>query len=269
MEGEAMNTACTSNRASGIGLRYTIKDVNDVELIWTEGYAVLAFRLNRMLNELNPDLTHLRLTATEPLSVHGLSYFYRLFREALPAELFSRIPNGTRLVRGPDGEQIEGGSIALRDGERAFPWCIGCTPLGKANPDLDREYMDVTHQLRSFQNDATWFEEHILKPTKAQAAVWKLLFQSWKEQLYENMRTPPTNLTPKQLDIWNVVVEAGHRLTGTQIYEALAVKARALQHRPPSWGMLKQNLAFLNKQRRVLSNRPDTNPPGYGLPEWE
>jgi len=63
--------------------------------------------------------------------------------------------------------------------------------------------------------------------------------------------------------IVQVLREAGHRMTTKEILSALRDK-----HGDASEGTTKQHLAML-VQHKVLNNRQDVTPNGYGLPEWK
>ena len=70
-------------------------------------------------------------------------------------------------------------------------------------------------------------------------------------------------LDGEEQEIVELLIRVGHRPTTTQIldefYRAGKVKGEST---------IKGKLAQLTK-RRVLVNRTDTKPPGYGLPEWD
>lgn len=70
------------------------------------------------------------------------------------------------------------------------------------------------------------------------------------------------DLPPSYQKILEVVREAGKRLTGDEILNALSRK-----YGSASPGMTKQNLAVMRREK-LLTNRTDTDPRGYGLPEW-
>jgi repressor of nif and glnA expression len=69
-------------------------------------------------------------------------------------------------------------------------------------------------------------------------------------------------LEPEEEEIVSLVISVGRRLTTTQILDEFnkrgVVKAEST---------IKGKLAQLTK-RKVLVNRSDTSPKGYGLPEW-
>ena len=173
-----------SRRSSGSpssGGQVTGDDVEAVRSTWETGYSVLVWRLNGHLTELFPSCPGMRLAADEPSTNHGLQHYYLIFREALPATLFSRIPMAIQLRRERPGKPTEQiAKVPLRDHERPFPWCIGLAPLGTATGNLDEEYLDIVHRLRTSGHDAQWFEENVVKPTRAHASVWRGLFEQWQ-----------------------------------------------------------------------------------------
>jgi hypothetical protein len=69
-------------------------------------------------------------------------------------------------------------------------------------------------------------------------------------------------LTDRQDEIVKVIREAGRRLTQEQVLD----KLRA-EHDKVSSGTTYNYLAALVRMK-VLTNRQDVEPPGYGLPEW-
>jgi|GEM_PF-6686315 hypothetical protein len=247
-------------------LRITSEKLDSVESIWTQGHAVLAFRFNRLLTRVFPDSPQLQLPSSTLPSPkghsHGLMYYHLLFCDVLPSPLVTRIPPKFELVRGLDNAPV--GVIDLRDGERVFPWCLGFTSLGRTAKELDLEYLEIECQLRQSGHDAAWFESNVVEPTNAQAAFWQSIFGSWRTRLAATTPPPPPNLTQSQRDIWDVVLEAGHRLNTDEIYRALSDKGLH-----PGRSGLKQHLAELSNRRKVLPYRCDTSPPGYGLREWD
>ena len=70
-------------------------------------------------------------------------------------------------------------------------------------------------------------------------------------------------LDADEQDIVGLIVEARHRMTTTQILDEFA-----RGNVPKGDSTIKGKLAQLTK-RGVLVNRSDTNPKGYGLPEWD
>jgi hypothetical protein len=68
-------------------------------------------------------------------------------------------------------------------------------------------------------------------------------------------------LSPAEREIVDVIRDVGHRMTTREILEMLEAKG------PVSVGTTKQALAAM-RRHRVLTNRSDTRPRGYGLPEW-
>ena len=69
-------------------------------------------------------------------------------------------------------------------------------------------------------------------------------------------------LTPTEKNIMALIREIGHRMTTGEIVSAMEERRG-----PTSEGMTKQRLADLVR-RGLLTNRSDTTPRGYGLPEW-
>lgn len=75
-------------------------------------------------------------------------------------------------------------------------------------------------------------------------------------------RQPDPKLSPAEKDIVNVIRQAGHRLTQTQILNALSAEEKI-----PSVGTTKVTLAALVRHA-ILTHDGRADPPGYGLPEW-
>jgi len=246
-----------------INLRINLKDLQAAESIWTQGYAVLGSRLNKSLSELFPKSPTLRISSAPlPSSLghsHGLRYYQMLFRAALPVQLVGRIPSTIQIVQGPANSLA--GTIQLRDGEQVLPWCIGFRALGCGGNNPDTELLSLTRYLRVSGRNELWLQENIIRPTNAQAATWRLLFQSWRWRLAQTRPVPPENLTQAQLDIWLVLAEANRRMTAQMINTELAKKG--LRQSP---GMLRQRLADMCRNGQ-LTNRRDTKPRGYGLPD--
>lgn len=69
-------------------------------------------------------------------------------------------------------------------------------------------------------------------------------------------------LSASEQRIVDTIRSAGHRLTTTEIISALE-----RDFGPTSEGTTKQSLAVLVR-RELLTNRQDTTPKGYGLPDW-
>jgi hypothetical protein len=75
--------------------------------------------------------------------------------------------------------------------------------------------------------------------------------------------TNPRRFSPAEQAIMDALREAGHRMTTGQILQALENRNNGIA----SEGTTKIYLAALVR-RGALINRRDTDPPGYGLPEW-
>ena len=78
-----------------------------------------------------------------------------------------------------------------------------------------------------------------------------------------NADFPQLGLTNREREIVQVIRQAGHRLTTLQVLSALAKLRTKI-----SEGMTKQSLRKL-VLLKVLDNRSDTKPRGYGLRTWE
>lgn len=89
---------------------------------------------------------------------------------------------------------------------------------------------------------------------------WYMRMKSMRAIAQELAIAP--ELDPEEEAIVGLIVATGRRLTTTQILDEFskrgAIKAEST---------VKGKLAQLTK-RKVLVNRSDTNPKGYGLPEW-
>lgn len=69
------------------------------------------------------------------------------------------------------------------------------------------------------------------------------------------------DLTGLRLDIWRVLEKAGHRMTEKEISCALSLSGLGASG-------LKTPLATM-VDCKILTNRSDVRPRGYGLPEWD
>ena len=154
------------------------------------------------------------------------------FAKQLPAALFAHIPSGIEFRRqqGNDATGEGLGQVELRDHERPFPWCIGFVPLGKATGKLDEDYLTVVHALRSSGHDANWFENHVVKPTRAHATTWRRLFSSWRRE-YGSPRGPVTRLT---VDVGSLTAHLDEQPYSLPT-ELSALFLEQLLQRPGSW----------------------------------
>ncbi len=100
--------------------------------------------------------------------------------------------------------------------------------------------------------------EHAIFP--AADDDWRYRMNSLKAMAQELAIAP--ELDPEEEAIVGLIVATGRRLTTTQILDEFSkggtIKAEST---------VKLKLSQLTK-RKVLVNRSDTNPKGYGLPEW-
>lgn len=256
-----MSTSREINRHLPRQLQVTLQDIDDLEEVWQLGFGAVVWRVNRIAKELFPQTKGILLNASAPPSQRALQYYYDLFVEALPAALRTSIPSGIQLVSSRDKRPRSKRSLLLSDGERVLPWCIGLSPIGAKHRNLDLDYAEISRKLRTSNHSAEWFEENVTRPMEAQAHVWHFLFESWRRATKIHCE-PPSNLTKNQRDIWNVLDEAGRRLTAQLIGKALAKK-----HLPQGSGGMRQTLSHLI-QLKVLTNRADTKPRGYGLAAW-
>ena len=86
---------------------------------------------------------------------------------------------------------------------------------------------------------------------------------AWLEHRKGTRVPDKTKLTSAQEDIIRIIQSAGHRLTTTQVLNAFGSQGKIV-----STGTTKVYFAELVRNNH-LTNRRDTDPPGYGLSEWD
>ncbi len=90
---------------------------------------------------------------------------------------------------------------------------------------------------------------------------WHIYMKSLRAIAQELSVTP--DLDPEEESIVGLIVSTGRRLTTTQILSEFSKRGTIKAE-----STVKGKLAQLTR-RKVLVNRSDTNPKGYGLPEWD
>jgi hypothetical protein len=142
------------------------------------------------------------------------------------------------------------------------------TLLFKVKPlDIDKE-LPVPRRLEYhpiYTPLDQWLSGHLRRE------VGKLLAKSASDESTRASKTatptvankrPSLKLSPREQAIVSVIQKVGRRLTTNQLISELAKTCGLV-----SLGSTKTSLAYLTRAK-VLTNRRDTDPPGYGMPDW-
>ncbi len=133
----------------------------------------------------------------------------------------------------------------LQDGEQVFHAGLG---------DLPKVALEFADEIREARDEQ--------EAVASRSDTGKTGSEKVKSSRTASPPEPP-ELSEAERQIMDVIRATDHRLTTKEILQEL-VK----EHGAASEGTTKVNLATL-RRRKLLTNRQDVNPKGYGLPEWD
>lgn len=140
---------------------------------------------------------------------------------------------------------------------------LGITPIPpkEYNEPLGGKYVGFSRILIIYHKTSP---DDLLAPTETYIEMdfdWEDRMKSLKA-IADELATAP-ELDPEESDIVSLIVETNKRMTTNEILSAFEQRGVIKGE-----STIKGKLAQLTR-RRILVNRSDTSPKGYGLPEWQ